>query len=394
LVPFSKKNMLSATRLHNVTIPATALQLRSLVTEGGTLELSLAEIKVPEPAEDEVLVRIEATPINPSDLGLLLGPADISTATAAGTPRSPVVTAIIPAPLLRSVAGRVGESMPVGNEGAGVVVRAGAAAGAQALLGRLVAILGGAMYAQYRVVKAADCLVLPQGATAAQGASCFVNPLTSLGMVATMRLEGHSALVHSAAASNLGQMLNRICLADGVGLVNIVRSPAQAELLHALGAAHVCDQSAPGFMEALTDAVAATGATLAFDAIGGGRLAGQILTAMEIAVSRNASTYSRYGSTVHKQVYIYGALDTGPIELSRGFGFAWGVGGWLLTPFLQKIGRAEADKLRARVAAELTTTFASHYTNVVSLADALKLEHIAVYSKRATGTKYLINPSL
>jgi len=375
-------------------IPTTSLQLRSLITDTGKLELSLAEVPVPEPAADEVLVRIEATPINPSDLGLLLGPADISTAVAAGSPESPVVTATIPAPLLASVAGRVGESMPVGNEGAGLVVQAGESAAAQSLLGRVVAILGGAMYAQYRVVKAAECLALPAGATPAQGASCFVNPLTSLGMVATMRLEGHSALVHTAAASNLGQMLNRICLADGVGLVNVVRSPAQAEILRALGAAHVCDQSAPVFMDALIDAVTATGATLGFDAIGGGPLAGQILTAMEIAANRNAPVYSRYGSTVHKQVYVYGALNTGPIELSRGFGFAWGVGGWLLTPFLQKIGRAEAEKLRARVAAELTTTFASHYTNVVSLADALQLEHIAVYSKRATGTKYLINPNL
>jgi NADPH:quinone reductase-like Zn-dependent oxidoreductase len=374
--------------------PDTGLQLRSLVKSGGELELSLARVPVQAPAEDEVVVRVEAAPINPSDLGLLLGAADMTTAVRSGSDESAVVKAAIPAPFMRAMAGRLDQSMPVGNEGAGLVMAAGGSDLAQGLLGRTVAMIGGAMYAQYRTLKAADCLVLPEGATPAEGASCFVNPLTALGMVATMRLEGHTALVHTAAASNLGQMLNRICQADGVPLVNIVRSEAQGDLLRAMGAAHVCDSSAPTFVADLTEALVATGATLAFDAVGGGRLAGQILTAMEAAVNRTAAVYSRYGSSVHKQVYIYGGLDTRPTELTRGFGMAWGLGGWLLFPFLQRIGPIEAQRLRERVAAELTTTFASHYTQEVSLTQALDLAHIAAYNRRATGEKYLINPSL
>jgi len=284
--------------------------------------------------------------------------------------------------------------MPVGNEGGGIVVAAGAAPAAQALLGKTVGVLGGAMYAQYRALKAADCLALPEGLTPADGAACFVNPLTALGMVGTMRKEGHTALVHTAAASNLGQMLNRLCIEEGVGLVNIVRSSAQADILRAAGATQICDSSAPEFMDALIEALVATRATLAFDAIGGGRLAGQILSAMEIAANRTATTYSRYGSSVHKQVYIYGGLDTGPTELNRSFGMAWGLGGWLLTPYLQKAGAAEVQALRARVAAGLKTTFASHYTRVISLRQALDLGVIAAYGRRATGEKYLINPQL
>ncbi len=208
-----------------------------------------------------------------------------------------------------------------------------------------------------------------------------------------MRLEGHTALVHTAAASNLGQMLNKICLKDGVGLVNIVRSPAQEALLRELGAAHVVDSSSATFIDDLTKSLAATGATLAFDAIGGGRLCGQILSCMEAALSRNATTYSRYGSAVHKQVYIYGGLDTRPTELNRDFGMAWGIGGWLVMAFLQKIGQQAAQRLRVRVAAELKTTFASRYTAEISLAEALQLDVIAAYEKRATGAKYLINPN-
>ncbi len=373
--------------------PTGGLQLRSLVKETGELELSLVEVPVAAPGENEVVVRIEATPINPSDLGLLLGPADPAAMTVSGAPDSPVVTAPLSPGAMRALAARVGESLPVGNEGAGVVVAAGASPAAQALMGKTVAVLGGAMYAQYRTLRAADCLLLPEGVTAQQGASCFVNPLTSLGMIGTMRAEGHTALVHTAAASNLGQMLCKACLADGVPLVNIVRSAAQAETLKAIGAQYVCDSSTPSFMEDLIDAVAATGATLAFDAIGGGRLAGQILTAMEAAANRTAATYSRYGSTVHKQVYIYGGLDTGPTELNRGFGMAWGVGGWLLTPFLMKIGPAEGQALRERVAREITTTFASHYDRVISLREALDVSVIAAYNRRATGQKYLINPN-
>ncbi len=374
--------------------PSTGLQLRSTVRTGGTLELSLASVPVPEPKPEEVIVRVEASPINPSDQGLLFAGADMSTAKAGGTPDRPVITASLSPAVVKAMAGRLDQPMPVGNEGAGVVVRAGSSPAAQALIGKTVAILGGAMYQQYRCIKAAQCLVLPAGTTPAEGASCFVNPLTALGMVATMRAEGHKARVHTAAASNLGQMLVKICLADKVDLVNIVRRPEQVTVLKRIGAVHVCSSASPTFMDELTDALAATGATVAFDAIGGGTLAGQILTAMEAAANRTAKEYSRYGSTVHKQVYIYGGLDRGPTQFNRTFGMAWGIGGWLLTPFLQKIGFEAAQKLRERVAAEVKTTFASTYTKEVSLAGALQLDEIAVYGRQATGAKYLINPNL
>jgi NADPH2:quinone reductase len=373
--------------------PATGLQLRSLVRKEGILELSLVTVPIPEPKPEEVVVRVDASPINPSDQGLLFGGADLSTAKASGTAASPIVTATVPPAALKGLAGRLDQSMPVGNEGAGVVVRAGMSPAAQALLGKTVAIVGGGMYTQYRCLKAVTCLVLPQGTTPAEGASWFVNPLTALGMVATMRAEGHTALVHTAAASNLGQMLVKICLADGVPLVNIVRKAEHVALLKRLGATHVCNASSPSFMDDLTDALAATGATVAFDAVGGGRLAGQILTAMEAAINRTAKAYSRYGSTTHKQVYLYGGLDRGPTEFTRTFGQYWGMGGWLLTPFLQKIGFEAAQKLRERVASEIKTTFASTYTKKVTLAEALALEEIAVYAKQATGSKYLIEPN-
>jgi len=371
----------------------TGLQLRSLIRKSGELEISLLPVPTPEPGPDEVVVRVEASPINPSDLGLLVGAADMSTAKASGTRDAPVITAKVPEAAMRAMAGRLDESMPVGNEGAGVVVKTGSSDAAKALMGKTVAMIGGAMYAQYRTLRVAECLPLPSGSTPAEGASCFVNPLTSLGMTETMRREGHKALVHTAAASNLGQMLNKICLKDGIGLVNIVRSAEQADILRKIGAKHIVDSTQPTFMDDLTNALVETGATLAFDAIGGGKLVGQILTCMEIAINKTAKVYSRYGSSVHKQVYIYGGLDTRPTELNRAFGMAWGIGGWLLTPFLMKIGQADGAKLRARVVAELKTTFASHYTQVVSLQEALQLNHIAVYGKRATGEKYLINPN-
>ena len=371
----------------------TGLQLRSLIRKSGELEVSLAEVAIAEPAADEVIVRVEATPINPSDLGLLFGAGDMANAKASGTAQQPVITAPVPEAAMRAMAGRLDESMPVGNEGAGTVVKTGSSDAAKALLGKTVAMIGGAMYAQFRTMKARDCLVLPAGATAADGASCFVNPLTSLGMVETMRREGHKALVHTAAASNLGQMLNKICIKDGVALVNIVRSAEQAALLRGIGAKYICDSTAPTFMDDLTQALVETGATLAFDAIGGGKLAGQILTCMEVAANKTAKVYSRYGSDVYKQVYIYGGLDTGPTVLNRAFGMTWGIGGWLLFPFLQKIGPADGARLRQRVVDELKTTFASHYTRVISLQETLQLPNIAIYNKRATGEKFLINPN-
>jgi NADPH2:quinone reductase len=372
---------------------STALQLRSLLKKSGELELSLASVPVPAPAANEVLVRIEAAPLNPSDLGLLFATADMSKAKASGTRDRPVVTAPIPQAAMIGLTPRLEVSMPVGNEGAGVVVAAGSSAAAQALLGKTVAVLGGAMYSQYRAIAAEQCLLLPAGAMPADGASSFVNPLTALGMVETMRREGHKALVHTAAASNLRQMLNRICIADGVALVNIVRKPEQEALLRSIGATYVCDASAPGFMHDLTEALVATGATIAFDAIGGGKLAGQILTCMEAALNRTAKEYSRYGSTTLKQVYLYGGLDTSPTEFVRNFGMAWSMGGWLLFPFLQKVGPERAQALKERVAVELKTTFQSRYSRTISMAEALQLDTIAIYNQRATGEKFLIDPS-
>jgi NADPH2:quinone reductase len=349
---------------------------------------------MPTPAAHEVVVRVEATPINPSDIGLLFGAADISTRARSGSATHPTITMQVPERLMNSMQGRVDQSLPVGNEGAGTVVAAGDSPAAQALLGKTVSMIGGGMYAQYRCLDAAHCIALAHDATAADGASSFVNPLTALGMVETLRREGHKALVHTAAASNLGQMLNRICQKDGIALVNIVRKPEQAALLKGLGALYVCDTSQPTFMADLTQALVETGATIAFDATGGGQLAGQILSCMEAALNKTATVYSRYGSTTHKQVYIYGGLEVRPTEFNRNFGFAWGMGGWLLFPFLQRIGEADAQKLRNRVSAELKTTFASTYSQHITLAQALDPDVIAAYGQRATGAKYLITPHL
>lgn len=372
--------------------PDTGQELRSLVTQDGTLELSLLEVPISEPQPNEVVIRIEASPINPSDLWLLFAGADMGTAKVSGPMDSPVVTASIPAAAMRALAGRVGKSIPVGNEGAGTVVKAGSSPGAQALAGRTVAVAGGAMYAQYRCIDASQCLELPEGTPATAGASSFVNPLTALGMVETMRREGHSAIVHTAAASNLGQMLNKLCLEEHVPLVNIVRKPEQEDILRAIGAVHVCNSTSPSFMGDLTQALIDTSATLAFDATGGGKLAGHILTCMEAALTANSSDYSRYGSTTHKQVYIYGGLDRGPTVFNRNFGMAWGIGGWLLTPFLQSIGPEAFHFLRQRVAAGLETTFASTYTREISLAEALQPDAFSGYATHATGEKYLITP--
>jgi NADPH:quinone reductase len=375
------------------TTERSQLQLRSLIRSSGELELSLIEVPITPAAPGEVLIRIEAAPLNPSDHGLLFGAAEMSAAVASGTEARPIVTAPIPAGAMRTMAGRLDQSLAVGNEGAGVVVETGSSEAAQALMGKRVAMLGGAMYSQYRTLGVDQCLVLPEGATAADGASAFVNPMTALGMIDTMRREGHSAIVHTAAASNLGQMLHRLCAAEGIKLVNIVRSDDQERLLRGMGAAYVCSTRSAHFAEELADSVAATGATIAFDAIGGGTVAGQILRAMEVAAGKSVKTYSRYGSTVHKQVYIYGGLDSRPTELARDYGMAWGLGGWLVINFMQKIGPASVAKLKERIARELMTIFASSYSAEISLAETLHLDVIAVYRKRETGKKYLVNPN-
>jgi NADPH:quinone reductase-like Zn-dependent oxidoreductase len=367
------------------------LELRSLITSDGELRLTLEEVPVAPPGPDEVVVRVEAAPINPSDLGVLLGPADLTTLRSETVSGRPVTTARIPSQLMSRTSARSGKSLGVGLEGAGVVVDAGTET--RHLIGKVVATMSGAMYTRYRKLRAADVLPFPEGVTPKQGASAFVNPLTALGMLSTMRLENHTALVHTAAASNLGQMLNRLCIADGVALVNVVRSAEQAAILKTIGAKHIVDSTTPDFPEQLVAAISETGATLAFDAVGGGPLAGQILAAMEAAlVAKNPPT-GQYGSPVHKQAYVYGRLDLSPTTVAPNVGMSWGIGGWLLLLHLKRIGEAAAQKLRERVANEITTTFASHYTREVSLAETLDPDVIRAYQRKATGEKFLIVPS-
>lgn len=374
-------------------LPDTFKQLRTLVTEDSKLELSLADVKMPTPGDTDIVIRVEATPINPSDLGLLVGAGDLSTLRNEGTKDDPKLVADIPGAGMRAMQARLGQSLAVGNEGAGTVVAAGSSDAAQALMGKTVTGLGGEFYGEYRMLNVAQVMELPEGATARDGASCFVNPLTALSFPETMRMEGHKGLIHTAAASNLGQMLNKICIADGVPLVNVVRKPEQEKILRDLGAQHVVNSSSDTFMEDLIKAIVETKATLAFDAVGGGPLAGQLLTAMEAAANIGAE-YSRYGSADPKHVYIYGRLDLSPTTIPPGVGMAWSAGGYLLTYFLQKIGAEGREKLRKRVMAELKTTFASHYTDEISLAEALDPETLQNYNAKRTGEKFLINPTL
>ena len=370
----------------------TGRELRSTVTEDGTLRLTLDDVTLGPPSADEVIVKVVAAPINPSDLGLLLGPANVSTLRASGTAERPMLAFDVPRERMATVRARLGQSLAVGNEGAGTVIASGE--NAKSLQNRRVGMLGGGMYADYRKLKARDVVPLPEGASAADGASMFVNPLTALGFVETARSEGHGGIVHTAAASNLGQMLQKICLKDGMPLVNIVRSDEQEKMLRGLGATHVLNSRSDGFRSQLVDALDETGATIAFDAIGGGSLGSDILRAMEQAASRRMTEYSRYGSNTFKQLYIYGALDLAPTVLNRlTFGFQWSVSGWLLFPFLQKAGGEVAARLRQRVVDELTSTFASHYTRTIGLAEALDPDVLRAYERKATGEKYLIDPT-
>ncbi|MBB1288811.1 zinc-binding dehydrogenase [Pseudoalteromonas sp. SR43-6] len=367
------------------------IQLTSTISEDNKLTLALKNIEMPKPNADEVVIRIEAAPLNPSDLGVLFSAADMSTAKQSGTDENPVITADVPAQFMPSLKTRVGKATQVGNEGAGTVV-AGSSPAAQALMGKTVAVIGGGTYRQFICANVQSCLELKEGTTAKEGASSFVNPLTALAMVETMRAEGHKAIIHAAAASNLGQMLNRICIADGVDLINIVRKPEQEKLLRDMGAKYIVNSSSDTFLADLTTAIIETGATIAFDPIGGGQLTSDILNCMEVAAARDMKEHTIYGSDTFKQVYIYGALDRGPITLNRNFGFAWAVNGFLLFNALGKLGTDTVMKMRKRVADEITTTFASNYTHEVSLAEVLHLQSIAAYSKQATGEKYLIKP--
>lgn len=371
-------------------LPQSSLELRSTVTDDGRVTLGLRQRDLEPLGDEQVLIRVEAAPINPSDLGMLFAGGDVSTAAAVDGELPAVAVSLTPGVLAAS-AGRLGKPMPTGNEGGGTVIAAGSSAGAQALVGKVVGFLSGNAYAEHRTLHFSQCLAMGDGTDPADAAAAFVNPLTALGMVETMRAEGHTALIHTVGASNLGLMLNRICLDDGVGLVNIVRKPEHVALLTGLGAEHVCDSSADSFIDDLTGALRATGATIAFDAIGGGELAGTLLMCME-KVASEANEFSRYGSDTHKQVYIYGGLDRGPTTLKRNFGMSWSIGGWLLTPFLGKIGQEAADRLRQRVADEITTTFASSYGMRLSLNDVVDPEMVKRYGLMATGDKALVTP--
>lgn len=368
------------------------IQLTSTIGEDNKLRLALQDIEIPQPSTDEVVIRIEAAPLNPSDLRVMFSVADMKTVAQSGTEQDPVITADVPAKFMPAVKNRIGKATPVGNEGAGTVVAAGSSPAAQALMGKTVAVIGGGTYRQYLCANVRSCLELKEGTTAKEGASSFVNPLTALAMLETMRAERHKAIIHAAAASNLGQMLNRLCIADGIDLINIVRKPEQETLLRTMGAKYVVSSSSDTFLDDLTAAIIKTGATIAFDPIGGGQLTSDILNCMEVAAASDLAEYSVYGSDTFKQVYIYGALDRGPTTLNRNFGFAWGINGFLLFNVLGKLGTETVMAMRKRVADEVTTTFASHYTHEVTLAEVLQLESIATYSKQATGEKYLIKP--
>ena len=371
----------------------TNLQICSTLKKDAQIEISLEKAPVPTPAADEVLIRVEGAPINPADVGVMFTVGDPKNARPSGSPDRPAVSLAVPEMIVNYLSDRVDNALPMGMEGAGVVVEAGASAEARALVGRTVASFAGEMYTQNRAVKVSDCIVLPEGTTPAEAASCFVNPLTALGMVETIRREGHKALVHTAAASNLGQMLQKICLADGIPLVNVVRRKEQEELLRGIGARHVVNSTEPSFVPDLIGALAETGATVCFDAVGGGPLADQILMCMEQAARQSHPTRGTYGTSVHKQVYLYGALEFSPTVLNRRYGMAWGVGAWLLFPFLDRIGKAGEQKLRDRIAAEIKTTFASTYAKEISLTEALDPENMVAYANKSTGGKYLINPS-
>ncbi len=373
-------------------LPTDCLELRSTLADDGIVTLALRSTAVHEPSDEQVVVRIEAAPINPSDLGMLFAGGDTSAGVAGGDGALDAVAVPVGPAALAAQAARIGRPMPTGNEGAGVVVAAGSSPAAQALLGTVVGFLSGNAYAQYRTLHVSQCLPMPDGTDPVDAAAAFVNPLTALGMVETMRIEGHRALVHTVGASNLGLMLNRICLDDGVGLVNIVRRPEHVALLHEQGAEHVVDSSADTFVDDLTEALRATGATIAFDAIGGGDLASTLLSRMEKVANEQAGDFSRYGSDTHKQVYVYGGLDRGPTMLRRDFGMSWGIGGWLLTPFLARIGQERADRLRQRVADEITTTFSSSYGMRLSLADTVDPANVARYGRMATGDKAVVLP--
>ena len=371
-------------------------EIRSTITSEGNVELSITKVQVPTPNDDEVVIEVHAAPISPSDLALLITfGGDLSNINISGSGEDTVASMKIHPAMMKSMKSRLDQPMPAGNEGAGVVVDAGS--NVKHLTGKTVGLAGGAMYSQYICVPAVNCLVMDDETTPAEAASSFVNPMTALSFIETMKMENHSAIVNTAAASNLGQMLVKICIDDNIPLVNIVRTKEQVELLKNIGAKYVCNTSDENFKETLVTALIETGATLGFDATGGGNngeLPGQILAAMEIASNSESSEYSRYGSETYKQVYIYGGLDPSPTILKRSYGMSWGLGGWLLMPMLKKIGMEKFQEMRVRIAKEIKTTFASGYGQEISFEEMLQPEIIKAYAQQKTGNKFLVNPQM
>lgn len=365
----------------------TGKQLFTTLTSDGKLTLEIAEQTFPEPTGNQVLVKMEAAPINPSDLAILTSAADFDNADYS----EGKVVADMPEPFLSGQRGRHGQRLPAGNEGAGTVVATGDGDMAKALMGQRVACVPGTAFSQYAIADAMMCLPLGDH-DAETGASSFVNPMTALGFVETARMEGHDAIIHLAAASNLGQMLNRICVEDGMKLVNIVRKTEHVELLRQAGAQYVVNSSDDDYMKQLRAAIDETGAFLGFDPIGGGQASDQVLKAMEQVAAGRMSEYSRYGSDQDKKMYMYGRLDLSPTILTPSYGLQWCIQGWLLTPFLQRAGMETVVKMRTRVQQNLTTTFASNYKARVTLEEMLTKDAISDYRQMKTGEKYLVTP--
>lgn len=365
----------------------TGKQLFTTLDADGTLTVAIEDVTFPDPTGNQVLVKMEAAPINPSDLAILVGGADLENARYS----KGKFVATVPEPINAGSKSRHGMKLPAGNEGAGTVVAAGDSDTAKALVGQRVSCVPGNAYSQYCIADAAMCLPLGDH-SAEDGASAFVNPMTALGFAENARMDGQDAILHTVGASNLGQMLTRICKEDGIGLVNIVRKDSQAELLQGIGATHVVNSSDDGFMDQLTTAIEDTGAFYGFDPIGGGQSVDTAFKAMErVAVSR-MTEYSRYGSNQQKRMFIYGRLDMGPTTLSPSYGFGWTLSGWLLFPFLQSVGNETVARMRKRVRDNLTTTFASHYKTRVNLDEMLTKAAATDYRTMKTGEKYLVTP--
>ena len=368
----------------------TNLELRSTLRRNGDVELTLTEAPMPEPGDHGIVVEMLAAPIHPADMSLLFARADTGTAERVVQDGNSVTILRAGEAAANAQAARVDVSMPVGMEGAGRVVAVGPGVEARALLGRLIAVRGNGVYARYKRIALPDTLPLPEDVSPREGAAAFINPMTALGMIEQMREGGFGALVHTAAASTLGQMLVRLCQEESIGLVNIVRRTEQVELLRSMGAEHICSTGDERFEDALLEAMRRTGATLAFDATGGGDLASRILHLMERAVP-SAEGYQHYGSSIRKKVFVYGSLDPRPLTLLKNYGLAWEIGGYLLFHFLERIGPERIDALKRRIADGLKTTFAMQFSHIVSLHDAVSPNVLRDAGRRATSDKYLID---